>query len=83
MNKVKRYSGILWMIIGPLVVLYLFFTGIEEIRNRPVADTIIQWIVFMSVSIPIGLGFVLFGWYALQGEYDHLPNSSSELEESE
>jgi hypothetical protein len=31
------------------------------------------------VFIPIAIGMVLFGYYALKGEYDHLPESSDEI----
>jgi hypothetical protein len=45
----------------------------------PVIDTKIQWGVFVVVFIPIAIGLMIFGYYALRGEYDHLPESSSEL----
>jgi hypothetical protein len=46
-----------------------------------VIDTKIQWGVFVVVFIPIAFGMMIFGYYATRGEYDHLPESSAELED--
>ena len=79
MNTVKKYAGILWIILGPLAIFYLIKTAAEEIAKKPVIDTKIQWIVFVVVFIPIAIGLMIFGWYAFKGEYDRLPESSKEL----
>lgn len=79
MNQIKRISGIIWMLLGPVAVYYLVKTAILEIESKPVLDTKIQWGVFVAVFIPIAIGITIFGWYALKGEYDHLPESSDEL----
>jgi hypothetical protein len=79
MNQIKRISGIIWMLLGPVAVYYLVKTAILEIERKPVLDTKIQWGVFVAVFIPIAIGITIFGWYALKGEYDHLPESSDEL----
>lgn len=79
MNSIKRFAGILWIILGPLAIFYLIKTASEEIAKKPVIDTKIQWMVFVAIFIPIAIGFMIFGYYALKGEYDHLPESSDEL----
>jgi len=79
MNKVKRFAGILWMMIGPVAIYYLIKTANEEITKSPVINTRIQWIVFIVIFVPIAIGLMIFGWYALKGEYDHLPESSEEI----
>lgn len=81
MNLVKRYAGVFWMIMGPVAIFYLIKTAAEEIAKKPVIDTKIQWIVFVAIFIPIAIGLIVFGWYALKGEYDHLPESSAEVED--
>ena len=81
MNTIKRYAGLLWIIMGPVAIFYLIKTAAEEITKKPVIDTKIQWIVFVVIFIPIAIGLMIFGWYALKGEYDHLPESSAELED--
>ena len=79
MNSIKRFAGILWIILGPLAIFFLIKTAAEEIAKKPVIDTKIQWIVFVIVFIPIAIGLMIFGWYAFKGEYDRLPESSKEL----
>ena len=81
MNKVKRYLGVLWMAIGPVVIYYLIKTAADEITKNPVISTKTQWIVFVVIFIPIAIGLMIFGWFALKGEYDHLPESSKEIED--
>jgi len=53
----------------------------EEIAKNPVINTKMQWIVFVVIFIPIAIGIMIFGWFALKGEYDHLPESSAEVED--
>ena len=73
--------GIVWMILGPLAIYYLVQTALAEISKKPIIDTKIQWGVFVVIFIPIAFGLVIFGYYAFKGEYDHLPESSSEIED--
>jgi len=79
MNQLKRLTGIIWILLGPVCVYYLIKTAAAEIAQKPLIDTKIQWGVFVVVFIPIAVGIVLFGYYALKGEYDHLPESSDEI----
>jgi hypothetical protein len=80
MNILKRYAGIIWMALGPVMLGFLLRTASREIARNDTADTWIQWGVFITIFIPIAVGLVLFGWFALKGEYDRLPESSSEVE---
>lgn len=81
MNRIKRLAGIIWMVLGPLAIYYLVKTALAEIARNPLPDIKIQWAVFVIIFIPIVIGLVVFGWFAFRGEYDHLPESSSELED--
>jgi hypothetical protein len=76
MNAIKKYAGLVWMLIGPLAIYYLVKTAAGEIEKKPMLDTWIQWGVFTIVALPIAAGMVIFGYYAWQGEYDHLPEES-------
>lgn len=80
MNAIKRLTGVVWMLVAPAII-YLLVTGaIHNIGqgtkdiNKP-----IPWIIIISIFTPIDIGLMIFGWYALKGEYDHLPESSAEL----
>ena len=70
MNIIKRLLGIVWIALGPLVLYWLIRTGMSEIAKNPVINTKMQWGVFIVVFIPIAVGLILFGYYALKGEYD-------------
>lgn len=79
MNTLKRLLGFVWIALGPAIIFYLCMIAMREITNKPTADTIIQWSVFVFISIPIGVGLVIFGRYAIKGEYSQLPSKSEEL----
>ena len=79
MNAIKRYLGIVWMVLGPVAVYYLIKTAAGEIAKKPVIDTKIQWAVFVIVFIPIAIGIMIFGVYAIKGQYDHLPDRSADI----
>ena len=82
MNALKKYAGILWVVLGPIGIHYLLATAASEIAKKPDSvDVKIQWIVFLVVFYPIAIGFILFGLYALEGNYDHIPETSAEVEE--
>ena len=76
MNAIKKALGIVWIVLGPVVLFYLVKTGMGEIAKaeaaqKSVLDAKIQWGVFIIVFIPIAFGLILFGYYALKGEYDN------------
>lgn len=79
MNNIKRWLGIVWMLLGPVTIFYLLKTAAAEIAAKPHIDTKIQWAVFVVIFIPIGIGMVIFGYYAFKGEYDRLPESSKKI----
>ena len=81
MNLVKKIAGVIWILLGPFAVYYLVKTAADEISKKPHIDTKIQWGIFVVVFIPIAIGLVIFGFYALFGDYDHLPESSKEITE--
>jgi hypothetical protein len=81
MNIIKRIAGIIWIILAPVVMFFLILTALGEIAKKPEIDTKIQWGVFIIVFIPIAIGMMIFGYYALKGEYDRLPVSSDEIKD--
>lgn len=80
MNALKRYLGLIWLSLGPVAIYYLIRTALHEISVKPLIDTKIQWGVFVVVFIPIAIGLMIFGYFALRGEYDHLPENSADVE---
>jgi hypothetical protein len=79
MNAIKKWLGVVWMVMGPVAIYYLVKTAAAEIAKKPLIDTKIQWAVFIIVFLPIAIGLVIFGWYAFKNEYKILPESSKEI----
>ena len=71
-SLVKKILGVVWVLLGPVVLFYLVRTAAAEIGKKPSLDTWVQWGVFIIVFIPIAMGLVLFGYYSIKGEYDEV-----------
>ncbi|HLO38708.1 MAG TPA: hypothetical protein VK173_09460 [Lacibacter sp.] len=82
MNKLKRYAGVVWMIAGPLIFVFLVMAAWYNIDSNGKKDinNPVPWVIIIGIFLPIVIGLVIFGWYALKGEYDHLPEDSTEVE---
>ena len=72
MDKIKRILGVLWMIIGVVSIIALIAGAIQNIDINGTADINkpIPWVIIIAIYTPIAMGLVVFGWYALKGEYD-------------
>ncbi len=81
MNMIKKYLGLLWIVVAVSTYSILLKTSIEQINAKPVADTIIQWSIFAIIFLPIAIGMVIFGWLAWKGAYEQLPGSSEEVKD--
>jgi heme/copper-type cytochrome/quinol oxidase subunit 2 len=83
MNSLKKILGVVWMILGPVIILFLFLQAADKIADSAEGiartNTTLQWSIIILIFIPICAGLVTFGYYAMKGEYEHLPESSSEL----
>jgi hypothetical protein len=82
MNTIKKLAGYLWMLISPLLILFLLFEANQKITTATAAvksNVILQWVIILLIFTPICIGFFIFGKYATAGEYDHLPASSEEV----
>jgi hypothetical protein len=75
-NRLRRIAGLIWILLGPLAIIYLIKTAAGEIAKKPGVETWIQWAVFIGIFIPIAAGMIIFGYYALSGEYDNGENNS-------
>ena len=76
MNAVKRYLGIVWMLLGPASIFYALTHALAELSPRaktpPTQETYTFWIIIIAIFLPIAAGISLMGYYAWQGDYDHL-----------
>ena len=83
MNNVKKFLGLIWMLAGPVIIIFLIQQALEKIAAATVGiartNTSLQWGIIILIFIPICAGLVIFGYYAWKGEYDQLPESSEDL----
>ncbi|PHX74020.1 MAG: hypothetical protein CK547_05340 [Chitinophagaceae bacterium] len=79
MNSIKKFFGIIWMLLGVGTYGILVKTALTQISIKPTTDTIVQWSIFVIIFLPITIGFLIFGWLAFKGAYDNLPSSSDEI----
>jgi len=83
MNILKRILGVVWIVLGPMIILFLVMQAIEKIAAAAEGiartNTTLQWSIIIIIFIPICAGLMIFGYYGLKGEYDRLPQSSEEL----
>lgn len=81
MNTIKKGLGIVWILLGPAVIYFLISGATENINSQGTKDinNPIIWIIIIAIFTPIAVGLMIFGWFAFKGEYDHLPESSSDL----
>jgi len=77
MNGLKKASGLFWIALGPASIIFMFMQAIEKVglaaEGVQKTNTALQWGIILFIFIPISAGLVIFGWYALKGEYDRLP----------
>lgn len=83
MNHIKRFLGLVWLALGPLVIYFLVSGAIANIDPTGTKDINkpIPWIIIIAIFTPIAIGLMIFGFYALKGEYDKLPQSSKDIKD--
>ena len=84
MNIIKRLLGYVWMIIAPSIICFLVYEAMVKIAAASEAtksNVVLQWIIILTIFTPICIGFFIFGYYGIKGEYDHLPETSADLED--
>jgi hypothetical protein len=72
MDQLKRIVGIIWMIIGLASIIVLIAGAVINIDVNGKADINkpVPWVIIISIFTPISIGLIIFGWYALKGDYD-------------
>jgi hypothetical protein len=72
MNPLKKGLGVLWMLIGPAVLLFLIFAAVKYISAAAKGDigNPVPWIIIIGICTPISIGLTIFGWYCWKGEYE-------------
>jgi uncharacterized Tic20 family protein len=75
MNSLKKMLGVVWFLLGPAIIYLLVHSAIANIDLNGKSDINkpIPWLIIILVFTPIAIGLMIFGYYALKGEYDKLP----------
>lgn len=81
MHALKKILGIIWLLAGPVIIYFLVHGAIANIDTAGTKDinNPIIWVIIIAIFTPIAIGLMIFGWYALKGEYTHLPDNSDEI----
>lgn len=83
MTLLKKYLGLLWMALGPVVIIFLITQASDKISASTAGiarmNTSLQWGIIILIFIPICAGLVIFGYYAWKSEYDKLPTGSEDF----
>ncbi|GAB2575774.1 DUF6814 family protein [Spirosoma areae] len=69
METLKKYLGFLWILLGIYVGYERITDSLTKIGSPNLEDRVFGWVV-LCVLVPIVVGgLILFGKYALEGEY--------------
>ena len=81
MNAIKKIVGLLCMVIAPVIIYFLVQGAMHNIDAAGTKDINkpIPWIIIITIFTPIAIGLMIFGYYAMRGEYSKLPETSKEL----
>ena len=73
--------GLIWILLAPVIIYFLVKSAVHNISIGGTKDinNPVPWIIIITIFTPIAIGLMIFGYYAIKGEYDHLPESSEEL----
>jgi len=71
MNTIKRILGVVWILLGLAAGYYLIVSqAIPQFTSGKTED-LVPAIIYTFILMPIITGgLCVFGWYALQGEYN-------------
>ncbi|MGH2563508.1 MAG: MFS transporter [Ginsengibacter sp.] len=70
-NKLKKLLGIVWILLGIAAGIFgIFKLGLPNIMTGDQDDLIFGLIMMLIITPIASVGLIIFGKYALQGEYD-------------
>lgn len=71
MDKLKRFLGIIWLLLGPAAIILLIISAIQNIGAGGTGDIHkpLPWVIIIGIFTPVAIGLMIFGWYAWKGDY--------------
>lgn len=78
MKKLRRYLGLIWMLLGPVIIFILVRSAVINISSGGTGDINkpVPWIIVIAIFTPVAVGLMIFGWYAWKGEFDVIADHS-------
>ena len=78
MKQLKRYLGLLWILLGPVIIIVLVKAAVYNISSGGTGDINkpIPWIIVIAIFTPDRHWALIFGWYAWKGEFDVIEDHS-------
>ena len=70
MASLKKYLGIVWISLGLYVGYDRITDSLAKISSDQLEDRVFGWVVLLVLTPIVVGGLILFGKYALDGEYD-------------
>ena len=71
MNDLKKYLGLVWMLLGPAAIVFLVWQASQKLSGvKATIDDWIQWSIIIIIFSPIAIGMIIFGLYAWKREFD-------------
>lgn len=70
METLKKYLGIVWIGLGLYVGYDRITDSLTKISSDQLEDRVFGWVLLLVLTPIVVVGLVLFGKYALDGEYD-------------
>lgn len=69
METIKKYFGPVWMALGLYVGYDRITDSLTKISSSQLEDRVFGWVVLLVLTPIVVGGLLLFGKYALNGEY--------------
>ena len=69
MESLKKYLGVLWILLGIYVGYDRIMDSLAKIGSENLEDRVFGWVILLVLTPIIVGGLILFGKYALDGEY--------------
>ncbi|MEC3880455.1 DUF6814 family protein [Parapedobacter sp. 10938] len=71
MNTIKKILGVVWIALGLAAGYYLIISQAIPQFSSDRSEDLVPAIIYTFILMPIITGgLCIFGWYALNGEYD-------------
>lgn len=70
MKSIRKYVGLIWIALGLYVGYDRITDSTTKIGSENLEDRVFGWVVLLVLTPIIVGGLLLFGKYALEGEYD-------------